>query len=114
LSSSPKAGSVDVGPGSPARYNGRNGRPDDTALRILDALRRGPVADTGVLVGSSGLFGFETQVPALTEDIDIAVPEATVADPTFSDAGAQGYVPMRQQVEIGLKRLGDLLERLDA
>jgi len=32
-----------------------------------------------VLVGSSGLFGFETQVPALTEDIDIAVPEATVA-----------------------------------
>jgi hypothetical protein len=50
-----------------------------TALRILDALRRSPVADTGVLVGSSGLFGFETQVPALTEDIDIAVPEATVA-----------------------------------
>ena len=32
-----------------------------------------------MLVGSSGLFGFETQVPALTEDIDIAVPEATVA-----------------------------------
>jgi hypothetical protein len=50
-----------------------------TALRILEALRRGPVGDAGVLVGSSGLFGFETQVPALTEDIDIAVPEATVA-----------------------------------
>ena len=32
-----------------------------------------------MLVGSSGLFGFETQVPALTEDIDIAVPEGTVA-----------------------------------
>lgn len=32
-----------------------------------------------MLVGSSGLFGFETEVPALTEDIDIAVPEATVA-----------------------------------
>ena len=31
-----------------------------------------------MLVGSSGLFGFETQVPALTEDIDVAVPEATV------------------------------------
>lgn len=34
--------------------------------------------------------------------------------PTFSDAGAQGYAPMRHQVEAGLKRLGDLLERLDA
>ena len=32
-----------------------------------------------MLVGSSGLFGFETAVPALTEDIDVAVPEATVA-----------------------------------
>jgi hypothetical protein len=50
-----------------------------TALRILEALRRSPVGNAGVLVGSSGLFGFETQVPALTEDIDIAVPEATVA-----------------------------------
>jgi hypothetical protein len=51
----------------------------ETALRILAALRSGPVGDDGVLVGSSGLFGFETAVPALTEDIDIAVPEATVA-----------------------------------
>jgi hypothetical protein len=50
-----------------------------TALRILEALRRGPVGDAGVLVGSSGLFGFETRVPALTEDIDIAVPEEAVA-----------------------------------
>jgi hypothetical protein len=49
------------------------------ALRILEALRKGPVGDAGVLVGSSGLFGFETGVPALTEDIDIAVPEVTVA-----------------------------------
>lgn len=32
-----------------------------------------------MLVGSSGLFGFETQIPALTEDIDVAVPEVTVA-----------------------------------
>lgn len=32
-----------------------------------------------MLVGSSGLFGFETRVPALTEDIDIAVPEAAVS-----------------------------------
>ncbi len=35
-------------------------------------------------------------------------------DPTFSDAGAQGYAPMRQQVEVGLERLSALLERLDA
>lgn len=35
-------------------------------------------------------------------------------DPTFSDAGAQGYAPMRHQVEIGLERLSTLLERLDA
>jgi hypothetical protein len=60
-----------------------------TALRILEALRKGPVGDTGVLVGSSGLFGFETEVPALTED-------------------------MRHEVEVGLKRLSALLERLDA
>jgi hypothetical protein len=47
----------------------------ESALRVLAALRRSPVADDAVLVGSSGLFGFETGVPALTEDIDIAIPE---------------------------------------
>jgi hypothetical protein len=51
----------------------------DSALRILAALRQGPVGDAAVLVGSSGLFGFATDVPALTEDIDISVPETTVA-----------------------------------
>lgn len=30
-------------------------------------------------MGSSGLFGFPTEVPALTEDVDVAVPEAAVA-----------------------------------
>ena len=79
-----------------------------TALRILDALRRGPVADTGVLVGSSGLFGFETQVLALTEDIDIAVPEATVA------RHGREIVEALRAEGFELKRLGDLLERLDA
>ncbi len=44
-----------------------------TAQRVLAALRRTPVGDAAVLVGSSGLFGFETRVPALTEDIDVAV-----------------------------------------
>lgn len=50
-----------------------------SALRVLTALRRSPVGEDAVLVGSSGLFGFPTEVPALTEDIDIAVPEAEVA-----------------------------------
>ncbi len=48
------------------------------ALEVLAALKRSPVGDTAVLVGSSGLFGFETSVPALTEDIDIAIPEEIV------------------------------------
>lgn len=50
----------------------------DSALRVLSALRHSPVGDNAVLVGSSGLFGFPTEVPALTEDIDIAVPEVAV------------------------------------
>lgn len=51
-----------------------------TALRILAALRQSPVGDDAVLVGSSGLFGFDTSVPALTEDVDIAVPEPVVLE----------------------------------
>ena len=31
-----------------------------TALRVLAALRRSPIGDSAVLVGSSGLFGFDT------------------------------------------------------
>lgn len=50
----------------------------DSALCVLTALRKSPIGDTAVLVGSSGLFGFPTEVPALTEDVDIAVPEAAV------------------------------------
>lgn len=51
----------------------------DTALRVLAALRRTAVGDQAVLVGSSGLFGFPTAVPALTEDIDVAIPESVAA-----------------------------------
>jgi len=51
-----------------------------TALQILAVLQQSPVGNAGVLVGSSGLFGFETAVPALTEDIDIAVPEQVVVE----------------------------------
>lgn len=51
----------------------------DSALRVLTALRRSPVGDDAVLVGSSGLFGFPTEVPALTEDVDVSVPETAVA-----------------------------------
>jgi hypothetical protein len=50
-----------------------------SALRVLTALRTSPVGDAAVLVGSSGLFGFQTEVPALTEDIDVSVPEVAVA-----------------------------------
>lgn len=50
-----------------------------TARRILAVLRRTAIGDEAVLVGSSGLFGFETAVPALTEDIDLAIPEAIAA-----------------------------------
>lgn len=56
-----------------ARVGGVTDRP--TALRVLAALQEGPIGQSAVLVGSSGLFGFETSVPALTEDVDIAVPE---------------------------------------
>lgn len=49
-----------------------------TALRVLAALRLTPVVDSGVLVGSSALFGFDTSVKALTEDVDVSVPESIV------------------------------------
>jgi len=41
-----------------------------SALGVLALLRRTSIGDEAVLVGSSGLFGFETTVPALTEDIE--------------------------------------------
>lgn len=50
-----------------------------TALRVLAALQKTPVGGEAVLVGSSGLFGFDTSIPALTEDIDISVPEGLVS-----------------------------------
>lgn len=49
-----------------------------TALRVLTTLRQSPIGDAAVLVDSSGLFGFETSVAALTEDVDIAIPEPLV------------------------------------
>ena len=50
----------------------------EAVLRVMAALRRTPIGEAAVLVGSSGLFGFETAVPALTEDVDVAVPEHVV------------------------------------
>jgi len=64
----------------------------ESALRVLAALRRSPVADAAVLVGSSGLFGFETEVPALTEDIDISIPE-----PIAAQHGREIVESLRQQ-----------------
>jgi hypothetical protein len=63
-----------------------------TALHILAALRRSPVGDAAVLVGSSGLFGFETSVPALTEDVDVAIPE-----PLASRHGREIIAALREQ-----------------
>lgn len=65
-----------------------------TALRVLAALGRTPVGSEAVLVGSSGLFGFPSEVPALTEDVDISVPEPVVEQhgPEIVEAlEAQGF-----------------------
>ncbi|MRG96829.1 hypothetical protein [Polyangium spumosum] len=65
-----------------------------TALRVLAALGRTPIGGAAVLVGSSGLFGFETQVPALTEDVDISIPEPLAAahgDAIVAALAAQGF-----------------------
>jgi hypothetical protein len=65
-----------------------------TAQKVLAALRATPVGDTAVLVGSSGLFGFDTQIPALTEDIDVCVPELLVerdGDAIVQALAAQGF-----------------------
>lgn len=51
-----------------------------SALRVLAALNQTPIGSGAVLVGSSGLFGFETRVQALTEDIDVVVPERLVRE----------------------------------
>lgn len=65
-----------------------------TALRVLAALGRTPVGSEAVLVGSSGLFGFPSEVPALTEDVDISIPEPVVEQhgPEIVEAlEAQGF-----------------------
>ncbi len=49
-----------------------------TARRVMVALQGTPVRGRAVLVGSSSLLGFETRVPALTEDIDVCVSSAIV------------------------------------
>ena len=52
----------------------------EKALRVMEALRRTPVGSRCALVGSSGLFGFRTAIPALTEDIDAVVPAELVEE----------------------------------
>lgn len=52
----------------------------DAAMRVLAALGQTPIGTDAVLVGSSALFGFPTRVPALTEDVDVAVPTRVVED----------------------------------
>lgn len=93
------------------------------ALAVLAALRKSPVGDTAVLVGSSGLFGFETEVPALTEDplriedLRAGAQDAFLAlerDPLFTDAGAEGYAPVLKQAEAGLAGLFTMLDQIHA
>ncbi len=65
-----------------------------TAQRLLAELARTSLGDAPILVGSSGLFGFPTSVPALTEDIDLALPEELVAsdgERIVDELGAIGF-----------------------
>ena len=67
----------------------------DVARRVLRALSHSPVGATAVLVGSSGLFGFDTEVPALTEDVDVCVPELLVGahgDAIIAALAQRGFV----------------------
>lgn len=66
-----------------------------SALRLLAKLAQTPLGDSPVLVGSSGLFGFETRVPALTDDLDLAVDAdyiATHQDEVLDALAALGVV----------------------
>jgi hypothetical protein len=66
----------------------------EAALRVLAALRATAIGDGAVLVGSSGLFGFRTAVPAITEDVDVAIPEALAAthgDEVVAALAAAGF-----------------------
>jgi hypothetical protein len=65
-----------------------------TAGRILRLLTVTPIGSAGVLVGSSSLLGFETNVPALTEDVDICVPSELVereGDAIVASLDAHGW-----------------------
>jgi len=50
------------------------------------------------------------------EDVRASAQDALLAlerDPTFTDAGAEGYASVRQQVAAGLDQLGHLLDRVE-
>ncbi|MCB9539570.1 MAG: hypothetical protein H6704_25435 [Myxococcales bacterium] len=64
------------------------------AHRLLAALGETSLGDAPILVESSGLFGFDTAVPALTEDVDLALPEALVAshgEAIVAELAARGF-----------------------
>lgn len=68
------------------------------AARVMASLRRTPIGDSAVLVGSSSLLGFATEVPALTEDIDVCVPVAIVessGDAIVAALEGEGYAHER-------------------
>jgi len=84
------------------RLDGRDGRryparvvDRSTAMRLLAALGRTRLGDAPTLVGSSGLFGFATEVPAFTEDVDVAVPVALLATheaALLDELATQGFI----------------------
>jgi hypothetical protein len=65
--------------------------------------------------------GFESELMRLLADFDAVRIEdlragaqdaflALERDPLFADAGAEGYAPVLKQAEMGLERLGALME----
>lgn len=50
------------------------------------------------------------------EDVRASAQDALLAlerDPTFSDAGAEGYAAVRSQVAVGLEQLSEILDHLE-
>ena len=91
----------------------------EDAVTVLEALRRTVLGNAAVLVGSSGLLDLDTNVPPLTEDLDIAVPVelvesqgseivAQLADLGFSHTpGTATFVHLGNGLSLDLLGYGD-------
>lgn len=100
-----------------------------TALRVLEALARTPIGGEAVLVGllviaeqagnarfAAGLTRlFQAVDPIRLEDVRAGAQDALLAlarDPTFADAGAEGYASALREAERGLASLMTILEAI--